>query len=486
MSLAIFLLFWLTVLFVYKFPIGLDKLFFVIVLIIFWYSKVDYFWFAFFIIISSFPGSFFIESSGDSVRRLPIFTVIPKASFSVFDVFMIVSLAKAIFKGRRLKIKDALNVKYGVIFLFYLIIVTFFHGVSLKTFVSLPLRGLFFYTFFYSFPALVFSKNDTYKFMYMFFPFVFIELFTQVYLLSTGKNLVNEFYSSATSIVVIDKLMGENIRAIANGHSIVVLSFIFSLAMLGNSGNYSSKNYLSLIIIVSIFSVILSATRQSMIMLMFMFILYLIFVNKVKPGLIIQLLVVSFVLFFMIDILNVFNISRIINASFDRLTGAVNIVQGSIEAEDTLDYRLSVRLPVILEHIRGSFLLGYGFSDKFFQYNDGHLGGVLVGILQIGIIGYTALTFFVISMYRRSIYFVKRFGVSNTASSIIKSLLIGMSGYALLNLFINPTIIFNVRAQPQEYFILIVLVSQFIKFGKIENYVKKRLGRNKPETVITY
>ena len=474
MSITIYLLFWLSVLFVYKFPIGLDKLYFAIILFIFWYSKVDYFWFAFFIIIASFPGSFFIESSGDAVRRLPIFTIIPKVSFSVFDIFLIVSLVKAIIKGRKLRIKDVLNIKYASIFLIYTLVITVFYGVSLKTFVSLPLRGLFFYTFFYSFPALVFTRKDTYMFMYMFFPFVFNELFTQAYLLSTGKNLVNEFYSGATSLVVLDKLMGENIRAIANGHALVVLSFIFALALMNDSDKYASKGYLSLIIIVSFLSVIFSATRQSMIMLAFMFILYLIFVNKVKPGLVLQLFFVGVIIFFLIDVLNVFNVGRIINASFDRLTGAINFSGGSIEAEDTLDYRLSVRLPIILENIKGSMFLGYGFSDKFFLYNDGHLGGVLIGVLQMGIIGYSALTLFVFTIYSTSISYVKRFGEFNTSSAMIKTFLIGMSGYFLLNLFINPTIVFNVKATPQEFFILMVLISQFLKYGRIENFYKNR------------
>jgi hypothetical protein len=233
-----------------------------------------------------------------------------------------------------------------------------------------------------------------------------------------------------------------------------------------------------MILIVAILSVILSATRQLMIMLSFMFLLHLIFVNKVKPGLVIQLFLAGIVLFFLIDILNVFNISRIISASFDRLTGAVNFSQGSIEAEDSLDYRLTVRLPVILENIKGSLFLGYGFSDKFFLSNDGHLGGILLGILQMGVIGYTALMIFVAMIFNKALYFVKLFGKNNSTTDIIKSFLIGMGGYALLNTFVNPTIIFNVRALPQEFFILIVLLSQFIKFGLIENYIKKKLAIN--------
>jgi hypothetical protein len=244
-SLTIYALFWVAVLFVYVFPIGLDKLFFAILLFIFWYSKVNYFWYAFFILISMYPGSFFTESSGDAIRRLPLYTLIPKASFSVFDMFMIVSTLKAIVKGRKLKIKDVLNIKYAGIFILYLFVISLFHGFSLKTFISLPLRGLFFYTFFFSFPALVFTKRDTVKFMYMFFPFVFNELFSQMYLLTLGKNLVTSVYIGASSSVVHDKLMGDNIRAIANGYSIIVLSFIFSLSLLENSDSiwYAGHTY---------------------------------------------------------------------------------------------------------------------------------------------------------------------------------------------------------------------------------------------------
>lgn len=477
-SLTIFLLFWLSVLFVYTFPIGLDKLFFAIILFIFWYSKVDYFWYAFFIVISLFPGSFFTENSGDAFRRLPIYTFIPKVSFSVFDIFMMVSLIKAMVKGKRIRVKDVLNVKYGLIFIIYLIVVSSFHGFTLKTFISMPLRGLFFYTFFYSFPSLVRSNKDTIKFMYMFFPFVFIELFSQIYLLSTGKNLVSFFYSGAATSVIRDKLMGDNIRAIANGYSIIVLSFMFALALLANLEKSISKSYLFSVIICTCISIMLSATRQTIIMFAFMFVLYFVFVNKAKPGVFVQLFIAALFVFFIIDFFNIFNLSSILNASINRLAGAVEISGGKIEAEDTLDYRLTNRLPMILENIKQSFFLGFGFSDKYFQIYDGHLGGLFVGIMQIGIFGYSALIFFVITIFKRSLYYVKIFGNNISSSGIIKALLIGISGYFLVNIFIDPVIVFNFSAKPHEFFLLIILISQFVKFGKMEYFYKKNLRKS--------
>jgi len=394
---------------------------------------------------------------------------------------------KAIIKGRKLKLKDVLNIKYGLIFLVYILVVSIFHGFSLKTFISLPLRGLFFYTFFYSFPALVFTKKDTYKFMYMFFPFVFNEVFSQVYLLTTGNNLVGLFYSGASTMVIRDKLMGDNIRAIANGYSIIVLSFMFVLALLENSESFGSRTYLFVVIITTCISIMLSATRQTIIMFVFMFVLYFIFVNKAKPGIFIQLFFAALVLFFLFDVLNLFNLSTIFNASLNRLTGAVNIRGGSIEAEDTLDFRLTVRLPMIIESIKQSLFLGFGFSDKYFQVYDGHLGGMFVGIMQMGIIGYSSLIFFIFTIYKKSLYYARKLGENNTCVNVIKSLLIGITGYFLVNIFIDPVIVFNFSAKPHEFFIIIVLISQFITFGKMEHIYNAKLYESiKNESKLAY
>jgi len=476
-SIGIIALFWLSVLTVYVFPIGLDKLFFAILFFIFWYSKSNYFWFAFFLIINFSPGSFFTETAGDALRRLTIYTIFPKASFSVLDIFNILALFKALVKGKRFKIKDVLNIRYAFILVLYAAVVTLFHGISIQVFIRLPLRGLIFYSFFYSFPSLVHSKKDVYKFMYMFFPFVFNELFSQLYLLITNQHFLNLFYKEAFTYTIRDKLMGDTVRAVANGYPIIILSFIFTFVLLERRINFSSKSYLYIIIVLTTTSVMISATRQTIIMFAFMFVLYFLFINKSKPGILLQLVFFVAIFFFLLDIFNFIDLNKIFGASFNRLTGAVYYQAGELEAEDTLDYRLSVRLPIILQNISKSLFLGFGFSDKYFEYHDGHLGGIFVGILQMGILGYSALIYFVFYVFKKSIKIVRKFGNENTNTKTIQSILVGMSGYILVNIFIDPAIVFNYWARPQEFFILLVLLSQFIKFGKMEAYLKSRFRK---------
>lgn len=473
-SVGIITLFWLSVLTVYVFPLGLDKLFFAILFLIFWYSKSNYFWFAFFLIINFSPGSFFTETAGDALRRLTIYTIFPKASFSVLDIFNILALLKALVKGKRFRVKDILNIRYAFILVLYAAVVTLFHGISIQVFIRLPLRGLLFYSFFYSFPALVHSKKDVYKFMYMFFPFVFNELFSQFYLLITNQHFLNLFYKEAFTYTIRDRLMGDTVRAVANGYPIIVLSFIFTFVLLERNINFSSKSYLYLIIVLTTTSVMISATRQTIIMFAFMFIIYFLFVNKSKPGILLQLVFLVSIFFFLLDILNFIDLNKIFGASFNRLTGAVYYQGGELEAEDTLDYRLSVRLPLILNNISKSIFLGFGFSDKYFEYHDGHLGGIFVGILQMGVLGYSALIFFVFYVFKKSMKVAGRFGDDNTNTKTIQSILVGMSGYVLVNIFIDPAIVFNYWARPQEFFILLVILSQFIKFGKMEQYLKHK------------
>lgn len=473
-SFLILALFWLTVVMVYLAPKDFDKLFCATLLIIFWFSKNDYFWFAFFIIIFLTPGGFFSETSGDAVRRLPIFTLMPKASFSVLDLFLIVSLIKTIVKGEFRKMRDVYNMKYIFIFLIYIFIVTFYHGLNIKNFLGFILRGLFFYTFFFTFPALVKTKKDIYRFMYLFFPFVFNEIFSQIFLLETGQHIVSLFNPSVMGYVVQDQLM-ESIRPIANGYAILVLSFMFGFVFLENPERLSPKVYIIFLLIVTSTSVILSATRQTIIMFSFILVIYFMFVSKEKPGVIAQFFIVIFIVASLMAFLDVFDFAGAFGRSYNRLAGAVDIQNGELQPEDSLDYRLTVRLPIILANISRSLFLGYGFSDKFFEYYDGHIGGIFVGLLQVGVFGYIFYIAFVYNVFNKSISYIKKFSENNSSLIPIKALLTGISGYVLVNIFIDPIFMYNFLAKPQEIFMMLVLIHLFMNYGIVEHLHEKKM-----------
>lgn len=484
-SFGIMVLFSLSVISVYLLPIGLSRIFFLIIFILFWYSKTNYFWFAFFLIISFNPAGFFQESSSEIVRRLPLLTILPKVSFSVMDLFLIISVIKAFVKGKKRRMKDELGIRYIFYFALFLSFITFFHGLTLKTFISMPLRGMFFYTMFFSFPALVNTKKEIAKFLYLFFPFVFLELFSQGYVLYTGDFLQNSLFPGMELFVYRDKLMEDSIRSLAPGYSIVVMSFMFGLVLYDSVDRMTSKVYIIIVMVFGSFSMLVSATRQSILMFALMFLLYVVFVLRNKRGFLVQMSIILLILFFFFDYLNILNLNFTISAVFNRLTGAVQIQNGSLEAEDTLDFRLSYRLPLLWGYIRQSLMLGYGYSDLYFRYYDGHLGGILVAMLQAGISGLVFYTLFIIKIYKVTMNYIKKFGDKITVTITLKSLLVGITGFVFLNTFINPMLVLNFTSRPQEFFIVLVLLYQYINFGKVEYILRKKLmesNKRKPET----
>ena len=468
---AMIFLFILSVFMVYLAPVGFDKIFFGLLFFTIWFSKRDYFWFAFFIILAFTPGGFFTENSSEAVRRLPLFTLLPKASFALFDIFLILMFIKAIIKGKRPRLKDVYNLKLMLILLLSLSFVTVYFGMTLTKFTNQTLRGLFFYTFIYSLPALMHKKGDIYKFMYLFFPFVFFEIISQFYLLYTGADLIT-LINPVTVLTLSEDLLIGGIRPVANGYAVVISAFIFAFVFLENKDKLSSRYYILTVIFLSSLSIFISATRQSIIMLLFMFSLYFFFMSKRRSNLTIQLFFVILFFILILDYVNVWDLNKIIGGSIERLFGAVGVKNGTVTAEDTLDYRLTERFPKLLEAIKGSLFLGYGFSDKFFEYYDGHLGGVLVGLLQVGVLGYCFIIYFIVNIFLVNYHYIKLLKPDNSYVMGIKVMTMGLAGFALVNIFIDPIFVYNVFAQPQEFFILLLICSMFIHYGKKEYALK--------------
>ena len=426
-SIAIILLFALTVYMVYYSPEGVDKLFCALLLVLFWYSKSNYFWFAFFIIVSSYPAGLFTESTSVSLRRLPSYSPIPSMSFSLMDLFLIVALFKAIIRGKKIILIDIFKIKKIALILPFIVVISFFYGITLKMFLNQTVRGLFFYTLFFSFPALIPNKKEVYKFMLMFFPFVFLELIAQLYTINTGNEFGNLFREGAL-ISIRDPNTGE-IRAIPIGYIIMRLAFVFAFVLLETKEKIIPKFYALLVIIISLISVVLAETRSSITMFVFIFVFYFIMVAKKKPNAILQLFIVGVIFLMILDMTSIFNLNSIVGSSYNRYVGAVSVEEGSMKVEDTFDNRISNRLPRLLDAIGKSVFVGYGFSDKYFEAYDPHLGGVIVGILQVGILGYFFYIVFIVNIFRKCFKYIKKLRDDNSFKNQIKVFLVCFFGY---------------------------------------------------------
>jgi len=458
---------------VYFAPAGVDRLFFVVLLVLFWYSKSDYLWFAFFIIVSSYPGGLFAETSSDAARRLPIFTILPRYSFSVMDLFLITALFKAFLRGKKSNLLDVFRLK-NIIYIFpYIVLVSVFYGVTLKVFLNSAARGLFFYTLVFSFPALIYTKKDIYRFMSMFFPFVILEVMAQLFYIQTGMMFVQLFNPEAF-IEILNSVSG-GVRAIPSGFINVRLAFVFAFVLIEVKEKYVPNFYSYLIVILSLISVIVSATRSAIIMFLFILISYFVFVARKRPNIFINFFIFCVVFIMVLDTTEIFDLNTIFGSSYNRFVGAVSVDEGSIKAEDSFDNRISNRFPVLWENINNSIFLGYGFSDKYFFYYDGHLGGVLVGLLQVGVFGFTLYAIFIVNIFRKCFWYLRKIKESNSFHGIIKVITIGFSGYLIINFTVDPIFVLNTSTLPQDIFIHLVIASFLVNMA-IREQVEKRIA----------
>lgn len=471
-SVAIVALFALLAYFVYLAPIGLDRLFCVILFIMFWYSKSDYFWFAFFLIIPSFPAGFFTETSIEAIRRLPLFTIFPKASFSVLDTFLIIALLKAIVKQKKNNYRDVFKIK-NIVYIFpYVLIVSMFYGITFKLFFNASVRGLFFYTLIYSFPILIYDKKEVYKFMAMFLPFAIIELISQLYAIKTGTYFGRYLGPLGEGGEQVDT------RIIAHGYLVLRLAYIFAFVLMESKEKILPKAYSMSIVLIILLSVTISATRSAIITLLLIFISYFIYVAKKRPNIYMQLFIVVIVLVTVLDYSGVIDLNSIIGASYKRLVGAVSISEYSIKAEDSFDYRISVRLPKLIESIKGSIFVGYGLSDTYYEKYDGHLGGVPVGLLQVGVLGFVIYIIFVYRIFKKSLLYARKLPNDNSNKGTIKVFVICFFGYLIINSTVNPIFVLNTSTFPQDILIHIILTSLFIYFA-VQEEVEKKLVKNR-------
>jgi hypothetical protein len=422
-------------------------------------------------VISSFPAGLFTETTGIAVRRLPIYSPVPLISFSILDLFLIVAFVKALVRGKKITVVDVFKIKKIVYIIPYILVTSFFYGITLKLFLNQTVRGLFFYTLLFSLPALISNKKEIYKFMLMFFPFVFIEIFAQMYTIRTGNEFANLFNPGSVS-EIYNSLTGD-IRAIPTGYIVMRLAFVFAFVLLECKDVMVPRIYLLLVIVLSISSVIIAATRSAIVMLIFIFISYFIFVAKRKPNIVIQVFITGAVLLMLLDVVNVFNLNSILGSSYDRFIGAVYVEEGSVKTADSFDNRVSNRLPVLFEAIKGSLFVGYGFSDYYFIYYDGHLGGVLIGILQVGIFGYLVYIIFIVNIFRKCFFYIRKFSDNNQYKSQIKVFVICFFGYMIVNLTVDPIYVLNTSMRPQDIFIHLVVATFFINLAMREHLQKR-------------
>jgi hypothetical protein len=354
-------------------------------------------------------------------------TVYKSVSITPVDLFTVIMFIKVIYLRRlfnfTLKKPFAL---LGYYFLFSFFIGSVFFSTSLETVVWF-LRPAFYTVWFFIFIGFVKDGDNIFNFLKLIFPIVFFCFFAQIFSLVTAEPFINLFDPYAQIEVSKNTLTGE-LRVFPGGPHLIILIFMGAIFMLKYKEKTMNRLYLSLLAVISFLIVFISATRY----LFGMFLVILIFTNiKMKRSLInmsiillISLLIISALVRF-----EVFSGEYVRFSAWGRVSQIFNFFGGKPEEIDTVVTRLE-DLKEIAENIKGSPLVGYGFSDLTREYYNNNLGFVNT-ILMFGICGFLLFLFLIISYIKMMTNAIKNLSSDSKIRDSLPVLLVTFSAILL-------------------------------------------------------
>ena len=393
--LNLLLLLIVTTVIIYSAPVMVIRLFFLLLLFQFYRSDKGYFWLVFLFILIETPGGLFTGFEGIEVKRIPMYPITSGISLGFYDLFMILALIKIYIKRIRspifLKAPMNMLLAYFVFLYIYSILLGMSSGSHIYAF-----RIFLTFSMFIVIPSLLGNQEQLGKFIGLILPCVLMFFATQVYqIASGGKELLGFLVPEKISPTYLET--GEMIRPETGANLVFYTNFI-SLLILSFSIKTGKKFYLLFIATISFLSIIFTGTRGWFLAFIF-FLLGFIFVNSNNPvksfGYIIVTILIFLMFYFSAPLLK-----HQVDAAIQRLTTVELILQGDPTAGGT-NLRLTERNDNVMNKFRENPIFGFGFSDEFNKFNDGHVGNQNL-LLNVGIVGFS-LFFIVIFLYIRKI-----------------------------------------------------------------------------------
>lgn len=442
----------------YYTPPYINRVYFLLLLALFWNSNKDYFWFVFVFILVSEPGLLFHGGTLTDIHRIPLYTITSGISFDFFDLFFILSFIKALLKGKWTHLILKRPLTYLLFYFIFLFFISFFYGMNTES-IKIYLRHFTVFTLFISFPYLVYKKEDFLKFIHLVFPIIFLIIFSQLLYLYTGNNL-HSFISvkDTADIIQLWEIAGYPtfIRPMPGGVMLIFFSFIFSLFLLEKKDYQGKKLYLYIILVLSVLAIFISATRSWILMFSIFFLLYSIFIVKKKIILLFNASLIMLILF--LSYLFIPRFAYSVDNSWRRLSTIENLIEGDVTAGGTL-IRIDKRLPKVLEGFEQNPIFGWGFSKIYEKYCDHHVG-IFNMMLQSGLIGLILFVILWINYLRMIFFTTKRLSMNNTLKNPVLVLAIAFIGILILQVTF-PFFAFDFKIRVAFFTIIFVSFSEF-------------------------
>jgi hypothetical protein len=377
---------------VYFLPFSISYLFFIFLIGTMVTSKrYDYFWIAFWFIILDCPGDLFQSGGTGDLKQLPFIVVGSKGVVGLRQLIPLVFFARSLVsykKAKTLALRTDFKFLF-ILFMFYALL-GYILGMGLNSILNTILVFIL-WTFLISLPRLLSEKEIEYMDRLL-FSAVILAFVSQLTTLATGERWIDVFketdYYLKETLLIQEGVVS---RTISSPY-IILYSFIKALYYILSKKSNFSKGLLSLIIVISAFSIFLSATRGWILASVSVFLLILItFSNAAVLKRVVALGIAGGVLLFIVTIVFPPIKSQMTNA-YERFKTVEQIAQGDLTMDGSL-LRVTGRAPKVLKPFSEMPILGWGFADVYWAKKDGHVGHLTM-MLNCGVVGYAILIFF--------------------------------------------------------------------------------------------
>lgn len=362
-----------TIVFEYYVPQSINRILFFIFIYLFYKSEKDYLWIAFIFIIIESPGGLFGGGSRTEAMRMPIYSIIPKFSFTFEQIFIFTALFKAIKKKIKFNPNTFLknNLIKLLIYFCFLVVIGIGIGFTIDT-------GRFIYstivylTLFYSVYCLFTKESDYVNFFKMMIPMGFIAFGLQLYSVSAGHPIIKFIVPYSQRFQGSYNFDIDNVRPIESTH-IIALLFFFSLYFLLHKKKYFNSNLLFALNIICFFSIIITATRGWSVTFVIFYVLNFIFLTPLIGKMIFRYVIAGFVTIIFLFSTNLF--VEQLNRAVVRLSTLELFVEGDVTGGGTIS-RFDVRAPAVMEafYNESTIIFGAGFSETYYKNSDSHVG----------------------------------------------------------------------------------------------------------------
>lgn len=416
----------------YFLPLSIGNAYFLLLLVIFYRTRQNYLWIAFFFILLQPPGYLFYHIGNYS---LPKFSVTSTVQISYFHLVFMVAVLKSrkyiIYKGSFFK--NGIKILLG--YLIFLTFITIVYDENINRIFGIALGVMPFLSLFFI-PRLITSESQYVNLFKILFSVVFLLIFSQVWDVIMARPFA--MYLGEVSIGYsgrqifdneLTKFYAESTRAGIYGSHLMLISFIASFYYLTIGVKHFNKNYLYIIISLITLSFILSGTRGWIICSLF--IIFFFVINNIKfPSHAFKMVFIPILIILSIFIISD-TVQRFVYSGIERLTTINLLLSGDITAGGTLG-RLSIRSPRVMDKFEQSPIIGFGFTDDFKEYRDSHVGHQTM-LLNGGIIGYLLFMLFFIQYNYKLYYAYKSASRNNIYRKSIFVFIIGFAGMFILH-----------------------------------------------------